>query len=118
MKLIDKAIKEQPSGLEKLDKKELIFISGQISGLLFHDAINKFSLASVKLIDMGYGIVNPLTIERWKPNLKWVEYMDLCVPELMRCDAIYMLKDWGSSRGARIEYAIAKEMGLKIIYES
>ena len=77
----------------------------------------KFCLASIKLIDQGYETVNPLHIEGWEDNLKWVEYMDLCVPELMRCDAIYMLKDWGSSRGARIEYAIAKEMGLKILYE-
>ena len=39
------------------------------------------------------------------------------ISALMKCDAIYMLNDWGQSRGARIEYVIAKELGLEIIYE-
>ena len=41
----------------------------------------------------------------------------LNIEVLFCCDAIYMLKDWGMSRGARIEYAIAKELNLKIFFE-
>ncbi len=33
------------------------------------------------------------------------------------CDAIYMLKDWTFSPGARAEHEFAKAIGLKIMYE-
>jgi len=36
---------------------------------------------------------------------------------LSRCDAIFMLKGWKQSRGAKREYARAKELGLEIMYE-
>jgi hypothetical protein len=39
------------------------------------------------------------------------------ISALLTCDAIYLLKNWGDSRGARIERAIALELGIKIIYE-
>jgi hypothetical protein len=84
--MIEKAIIPGDSGLEKLQelptfgeykrimspllgvqiqhgKQERIFISGQISGQTFDDVMDKFTLASVKLIDLGYETVNPLHIE-------------------------------------------------------
>lgn len=41
--------------------------------------------------------------------------MKFCIENLMNCDAIYLLYDWRMSKGAVLEYAIAKELGLKII---
>lgn len=36
---------------------------------------------------------------------------------LKRCDAIYMLEDWEYSKGATIELAKARELGLDIYYQ-
>lgn len=36
---------------------------------------------------------------------------------LRRCDAIYMLNNWETSRGARMELELAKNLGLEIYYE-
>ena len=33
-----------------------------------------------------------------------------------RCDAIYMMKNWEKSEGAKIELATAKNSGIEIIY--
>jgi hypothetical protein len=37
---------------------------------------------------------------------------------LGRCDAVYMLRDWQSSKGARREHARALENGLAVFYEA
>jgi hypothetical protein len=39
------------------------------------------------------------------------------IKALFECQAIYMLNNWGSSTGARIERSIAIEMGIEIIYQ-
>ena len=36
---------------------------------------------------------------------------------LKRCDAIYMLKGWEQSQGARRELEVAIEEGLEVLYE-
>jgi len=36
---------------------------------------------------------------------------------LSKCDAIYMMKDFRASRGAKKELKLAKKLGLEIIYE-
>ena len=36
---------------------------------------------------------------------------------LKRCDVIIMMRDWRSSEGACAEHQIAKERGLKVIYD-
>ena len=35
-----------------------------------------------------------------------------------RCDTIYMMKNWESSEGAKIELATAKNNGIEVIFES
>ena len=36
---------------------------------------------------------------------------------LSRCDAIYMLRNWKDSSGARAELALAKQLGIEIEFE-
>lgn len=48
----------------------------------------------------------------------WEEHMAEDITTLMRCRAIYMLGDWQTSHGARLEHAIAKKCDLQIIYEN
>ena len=47
----------------------------------------------------------------------WNEHLVADVALLLECDAIYLLKDWGDSRGSRIEANIAEECGLLIVHQ-
>ena len=47
----------------------------------------------------------------------WTWYMRKDIAGLMECDAIFLLKDWEESRGARLEYHIAQQLEIKIFRE-
>lgn len=46
----------------------------------------------------------------------WCYYMARDVEDLLRSDAIYLTKGWKNSKGCRVEYAIASEMGHSILF--
>ena len=46
-------------------------------------------------------------------KFEWQDYMEMDLAFLEKCDALYFI---GSSKGADIELARAKELGLKIYY--
>jgi hypothetical protein len=122
-----------------------IYISGAVSDINYAEAQARFSAAQSMLEARGgYVVVNPLELQKW--TIKgigkgifndvlhiehkdsgcrravqlgefWYECMDVCLHELLRCDAIYMLNNWRQSRGARIELAVAVELGLEILMQ-
>lgn len=96
-----------------------IYISGKITGLPIKKTRAKFRYHESILTMKGYNPVNPFKIKCFIRNSEkpWIDYMREDIGELLTCDAIYMLKDWGQSKGARIEYQIAKELGLQILFE-
>ena len=91
-----------------------IYISGSITR--DPDYREHFRAAEEKLRDMGMKVFNPAKFEA-DPDKSWEDYMKRDIAELMRCKAIYLLKGWKKSRGARIEYRIAKELGYMVIFE-
>ena len=96
--------------------KEKIYISGKISGLPLKKVTEKFKWFSVFLREKGFDVVNPIEIQPISDDKTWLDYMAEDIKALMQCDSIYMIYDWGQSKGARIEYAIARELGLKIYF--
>lgn len=97
-------------------KKHKYYISGKISGLEESVALKKFN--KIEEMYRGAGtVINPFKIKaNQKKGLTWEQYMANDIKELLKCDVIIMLDNWGNSRGARIERAIAIELGLQIIY--
>ena len=94
-----------------------IFISGRITGLHLSVAKRRFNQAEDYLKRLGYDAINPMKVTPYNPQLEWKHYMISGIKELMECESIYLLTGWHESKGARIEFEIAKEMGFKIIYE-
>lgn len=94
-----------------------IYIAGKISGEQRWSVFSKFMAAEsqVKLKYPGCEVVNPIRFcgSEWP----WLDCMRVCITHLMGCDAIYMLKDWKQSRGARLEHFIALKLGMRIIKE-
>ena len=64
------------------------YISGKISGLPTDQVTAKFKQAEQQIRAFGH-----------------------------ECDAIDLLKDWGDSRGSRLEANIAEECGLQIVHQ-
>ena len=95
-----------------------VYISGKISGLDQKVAKKKFDDAERNLIAMGFEVVNPMNFGEGDPNKTWKDYMMEDINMLFDCDGIYLLDNWGNSKGARVERAIAIELGLQITYQS
>jgi hypothetical protein len=123
-----------------------IYISGAVSDIDYGEAQARFNAAQAMLEARGgYEVVNPLRLIRWAiksiekgfmnenmlhiehkesgrrravpPEEFWRECMGVCLRELLQCDAIYMLNNWRTSKGARIELAVAVELELEILMQ-
>ena len=100
-----------------------IYISGAITDN--PDYINDFRNAEMRLFrkyldaDWEYHeIINPVKVAFALPSsFTHEEYMAVDMILLTKCDAIYMLKNYKNSKGALAELIIAKQMGLKVLYE-
>ncbi len=94
-----------------------VYISGKITGEHLAWVESNFANAEKDLKILGHIPINPLKVMPYKPEITWKEYMKADILALTQCDAIYMLKGWHKSKGANVEYYIAKELGLEIWFE-
>jgi hypothetical protein len=81
-----------------------------------------FEAAAVRLWDAGDMPIIPheLAPERldWESERAyWRRCLDKDLAYLPQCDAIFMLRGWEESAGAKREYARARELGLQVTYE-
>ena len=93
-----------------------IYISGKISGME-QEAATMFAEAETLLLVRGFKVINPMTLPH-QHNRTWHSYMREDIKELCNCDAIYMLPTWKESDGAIIEYLLARNLNLEIIFAS
>ena len=91
-----------------------IYISGSITK--DPDYREHFRVAEEKLRGLGMKVFNPAKFDA-DPEKTWEDYMRNDITQLMRCRAIYLLKSWKKSRGARLEYKIAQALGFMVIKE-
>lgn len=95
-----------------------IYISGKITGLPEEEAIANFQVAEDIIRKMGHEPINPLKIH--PEGLSWNEYMLKDIKILLtltESDGFYVMKNYIDSKGARIEYKIAREQNLKLFFE-
>ena len=88
-----------------------IYIAGAISNNPGYE--QQFKAAEEKLKAEGHTVINPAK----NPGYDYKSYIYMGLFELMHCDAIYMLKGWFNSEGAKLEHCYAVIVGLKTIYE-
>lgn len=112
---------DEPNTIQDLIDKDMtgtrIYISGKITGIPYPESYANFERAENEVNAMpSCTAVNPMKLEHIHDN-KWESFMAEDLKELLKCHAIYLLTNWGTSRGARCEYALAKELGLLIMFE-
>lgn len=100
----------------KLHELGRCYISGPVSGRDINVVRARFERVADSLQRRGYLPVNPLD-NGLPEHAPWEAHMAEDIVTLFRCRAIYMLGDWQTSHGARLEHAIAQRCDLQIIYE-
>lgn len=92
------------------------YIAGPITGVKEEIYRARFMEAKEEVTLLGYIPVVPIELPH-QGSTTWSDYMRLDIKHLMECDSIYMLKEWFSSKGARIEHELAKQLDIQIIYQ-
>jgi hypothetical protein len=72
-----------------------------------------FNAKAAELRAQGHHVCNPA--ENPAPACgTWEGYMRLAIAQLVTCDEIHMLPGWRASKGADVEYRLAKTLGLTV----
>ena len=94
-----------------------VYVAGPMTGLP-ESNYPAFNAAAERLRSKGWHVENPA--ENPAPHVDaacdWTAYMRMGVSQLMTCHAIYLLPGWQQSKGASLEYMVAKQLGL-MVYE-
>ena len=91
-----------------------VYISGPITGLPYEEVEKAFNEAEIRLKEQGYEVVNPLNNGLPREST-WNEHMRADLKLLLGCDVIYLLKGYQDSKGAMIEYDLARILHFDII---
>lgn len=93
-----------------------LYIAGPMTGLPEFN-YPAFYRAEKYLTTCGLTVENPA----WNvlpEGEHWIGYMRLGVSQLVRCRAIYMLNGWYNSKGAIMEFNLAKDLRMPIFFEN
>lgn len=95
------------------EEGSVIYIAGKMRGLPQLNA-PAFARAADKLRQQGFRVFNPAAANlEGDPLPKIMSYV---LSQLCESDAIALLPGWWRSGGARIEWLLARYLGIKIIY--
>lgn len=86
-----------------------VYIAGKITG--DPNYRQKFKLAEDGLRDLGHAVMNPAVLPG---GFDYADYIEICLAMINACDMVYLLDDWGDSRGAKFEKHYAEITGKKI----
>lgn len=94
-----------------------VYLSGAISGRPLKEVAEEFAKGASRLMSIkGFAkkVVNPLN-NGLDDSASWKNHMVADIKLLLDCDIIYVVGDISTSRGAKLELEIAKQLGLLIV---
>ena len=105
-------------------KRDKIYISGPVSSIGLEEARRRFGKAEADLQKQGYRTCNPMKMRFpvWLAlHCGQFGYVACLLLQLLwmwwTCSCIYLLTDWHTSDGARLERSFARCLGLTALYE-
>lgn len=91
-----------------------IYISGPMAGLP-EGNVPAFNKAAQRLRGCGYSVLNPAELNSDRPPRHVCMRRD--IEAIMRSNAVATLRGWQNSPGAKLEVALAEELGIKVVPE-
>lgn len=92
-----------------------IYISGPVTGIK-DDNEPAFKAKELELLKKGHTPVNPVQLCKDAGLTEWHACMNqICIPELIKCDAMILLEGWENSKGANVEIDEARLHEIPII---
>ena len=90
----------------------LIYISGPMTGLQDFNYPH-FNRVAAELRSQDHDVINPASCF----EVSWLESILRDIELVAQADAIFLLRGWERSFGARIEKLVAEKFDLEILYE-
>ena len=97
-----------------MSKPGRIYIAGPMTGVPEHN-FPAFHAAAERLRQAGWEVVNPAENFGGQTDLPRETYLRADVALLVTCNAIAMLPGWENSQGAKLEYLLARELGMPVL---
>lgn len=95
--------------------KPVAYVAGKVTGLPIEVVKAKFKQAETFMQLQGYTVLNPCNFMSNAED--WQFAMKLCIALLSMADVLYLQIDWSDSTGAKIEFEVAKQLGIDVIFE-
>mgnify|MGYP001385001928 CR=1 FL=1 len=92
-------------------RRKRIYLAGPMTGLPDFN-FPAFHAAAARLREAGWDVVNPAENFGGRTDLPRETYLRADVILVAQCEAIAMLPDWQESRGAKLEYLLARELSM------
>ena len=100
---------------------KLVYISGAYRAPTLYGVVRNIRRAertALKYWKKGYAVIcphkNTALMDGGCCDKVW---LDGDLEMVRRCDMIVMMRNWRKSEGARNEHALAKRLGIRIVYE-
>ncbi|UIA94702.1 DUF4406 domain-containing protein [Erwinia tracheiphila] len=103
-----------PAEKVPVNRRPVIFIAGPMAGKPYFNR-DEFYFAAKQLDDLDFIVLNPAI---FPDGLRHGQYMKMTLAMLKQADAIYLLNEWETSKGARAEAIRARELGLMFYGQS
>nr|WP_277610147.1 DUF4406 domain-containing protein [Pseudomonas aeruginosa] len=91
-----------------------IYLAGPMTGLPEHN-FPAFHAEAARLRSLGYQVENPAEHGEI-PGFEWADYLRLDLQKLLTCEAIALLPGWMDSKGARLEFTVATNLGMRALH--
>ena len=92
------------------------YIAGFIGDLPKSEYETNFLIAKREVEKLGYQPVSPTEMLHDHGHT-WCEYLKEDLTEMLKCDAVYALRNWRKSPGATLEINLALNLGINIIHQ-
>lgn len=91
-----------------------VYLAGPMTGLPGHN-FPAFNAEAAVLRAQGLHVENPADIGQVE-GAEWADYIRFDLARLASCERIHLLPDWQESKGATLEYVIARELDMEVTY--
>ena len=91
----------------------MIYLAGPMTGYRDNN-YPAFHAAAKALRTLGHLVLSPA--EHTETADSWEGWMRLGIAQLIRCDTIALLPGWRDSRGALVEWRLARALDMRVIF--